>query len=174
MGTHIARRVLATSAVAAAIVAGSLTPAAAGSVRMDDPNHDAGRGLEIQSVKVSNLKHRVVTRVDVGRLDRSTKGKVWVTFDTNPRRAGTEFGTALRLRPFKAVFYKTARPRVDVRRCDVRHTPMYEKDRVRLVVPRGCLNRPGKVRVKVETERGYHHDYAPNGRYTLTRWIRRG
>jgi hypothetical protein len=174
MRVHSAKRALAASAIAAAVVAGSMASVSAGSIRVDDRDHDAGRGLEIRAVKVSNLQHRVVTRVDVARLGRSTKGKVWVSFDTNPRHQGAEFGTVVRLRPYKAIFYKVDRPRVDVRPCDVRHTPLIRKDRVRLVVPRPCLRRPGAIRVKVETERGQFYDYAPNGRYAFTRWVERG
>lgn len=159
-------------------------PAHADARTFHDAHGDMAHGADIHRVRVLNddvVKVRVVH--ENLRPTYRTGSSVAIYLDTRPRQEGPEFaflgathsgGDYALLRTDGWRIGRTAEPM----RCSYRLRLDYEADVAAVTIGRGCLDRPGKVRVAVKTG-----GYTTGGdtrvdwlgeRRELTAWVARG
>jgi hypothetical protein len=153
-------------------------PASAESDRVGDRG-DVNGQLDIWNVKVTHTKRLVITDIRARDFRRGRDYGVSINIDTKKFRrlppeygAGFALGGAVRLVKWRRNGEQTVTVpcRGDYKRVD------YRLDRVTYVLPRRCINRPGKVRVNAHTQwSGADRlvDSAP-ARYRYLEWLSRG
>jgi hypothetical protein len=171
-------RGFATAASAFAMTLAAVAPATAESATVRDRGDFNGQ-LDVWTVKLSHTRQSVVTTVKVRDFQRGRQQEIFVLYDVRPGGRQFEYAAAVRMRsPLQMLLYKVGpdgTPEETVR-CRDRAAVDYGRDRLRYVVPRSCLRRPGQVRINIMSARQPIEpilDYAPaEGRFT--RWVDRG
>lgn len=159
------------SAVALAgcgLVLAPLAPASAQSAVIRDKGDFKG-AYDIQRVKVKHSKKAVVTRVNVRKLRAGRDNTVLVGIRTRPRR---EYALVVlvRKKPQARLFRVAGKKSVRVRCKGLRVRAQFRADRLTTRVPRACLKKPKKVRVRVKA--GNLNKKLDGTRNT--RWLARG
>ncbi len=153
-------RTARTVAVVATTMA--LTPVAqahADVQRFTDARNDSASSVDIRSVRVDNssaARQKVIVSV---RQDRVHLGdSIQIYLDTRRRDPGPEY--AIGGAPSSEYFMYhqerwKGRGRLVPFRCRYSLKIHENTDRTRAVIPRACLDFPGKVRVAVQAQRGF-------------------
>ncbi|MDN4174175.1 hypothetical protein QWY28_14525 [Nocardioides sp. SOB77] len=174
-------RTLAAATATTALLALAASPAHAATLRLDDPEGDAGgaKRLDVVGVTIRNDDDRVVVRV---AFAEERNGDLIVSIDPRGARGlrlvaekrGEPGGDgAIGQQVLPGAFTDTTTGPSPVT-CDS-YRLTWAGDVARMVMPSDCLHDGdyGAIRVAVLTENGADSDYAP-GEQGATRWIARG
>jgi hypothetical protein len=166
-----ARRIATTTAVAALLAPLAAAPAAAESVGLADPRgdtwttnqhyewerHDGRSQADLTRVRIAHNEHAVVVRARYAHLNRTG-----LTFQLGASirtdQGKTSYATVRRDRGQWRGTSGISERRRPQRDCGVTHRIDYERDVVRLRIPRECLDGPRWVRLQVRTSWGTHED----------------
>lgn len=179
------RRIIRGAAVVGAVLAVTFTAATAPASAESDRDRDGGDvngQLDILTVKATHTQRLVIVVVRARDFQRGRDYGIGVGFDTKRYRSRPpEYGVG---------FFLDGEPKlVKWRRDGLHNDPVpcrgdyktvdFRLDRVTYVLPRRCINRPGKVRVNAQTVRHDSDgdprivDSAP-ARYKYLEWLSRG
>jgi hypothetical protein len=160
---------------AGALVLASAMPANANVRRFSDPN-DTKSGIDIHWVQVDNssFRHRVIVTVGIDHFPKTKQDRLDVYFDTRGSNAGPEYHLAF-LQDFG--LFRVSGWSDHGTYVKPRCSYIASRDgsnRYVVAMKRGCLSRPGKVRVAVRTGISGRkaHDWAKAPEVFLP-WVRR-
>ena len=143
-------RVGAASLAALALALTSTTSAYAGTATIREKG-DVGDALDIWSGKVVHGKKKVVTTAKLRNLQKNKNQGVAFHLKTGPKKKRYAVLVSLRKKE-RAVLLKAKSGQLSPVKCKkLRFKQSYKRDSVKVVVPRKCLGKPGKVRLRVET-----------------------
>ena len=183
--TTLLRGAAAGAAVSALALTAFAGPAAADAGVFRDQHGDVSVGADIERVRLVNddtVRIRVTHR-DLRRSWRSGSS-ISVFLDTDRQRSGPEYifaggtfeGSDYALQ--RAAGWRVADPQAEPMRCSYAMTLDYATDVAAITIGRGCLGRPGAVRVAVrtggESAAGVIERDWLGERRELTPWVRRG
>jgi hypothetical protein len=177
--------VAAAGLALAATVAGA-APASAATRTFQDAVGDVAHGVDVRSVTVVNEKNvRVVVQHDDLVRSFRSGASMTVFLDTDRSEPGPEYGLAgalfqgsdYALLPTVGDGWKLSRRALPLE-CSYISTLDYAADVTRIRISRGCLERPGEVRVAVraggeQQDGDVVRDWL-DGRRSLTPWVQRG
>ncbi|UPK74919.1 hypothetical protein MU582_21200 [Nocardioidaceae bacterium SCSIO 66511] len=169
-----AHRIVASVAAGFLLVGTLGAPVDANVRKFRDKRGDAKGSIDITKVRVDNsTKHRNKVVVRVKQRGFRSGGLVEVYLDTKPKRKGPEF----RLTGYVGSEYAMRRMKSwkkpgSVVKCPGYAMKMVGKGKTRAVFKRGCIGKPGKVRVAVHTNRGNRSDWA-RGVFRWLGWVKR-
>jgi hypothetical protein len=148
---------VAAAGMSAVLVLGLAAPAEANVRRFSDSRSDTASGIDIWSVRVDNsTKDRSKVRVRIRQDDVTFGDSITVYLDTRPADPGPEFAmygaTASEYSLHHTEWWKKAGKMVPGD-CGYRERIKAGKDITRVMIPRRCINKPGKIRVAVRTTR---------------------
>lgn len=181
MNRPLTRTVTTTAAAAAALTFVAVVPAAAQSTKVRDRGDEESGALDIWSLRLEHSKRKVVVGTKVANLKKAKKQTFTTAIDTK-KGGGAEYVSYVRFSRNPAVNLFRVKKDGGLSqplRCDYRVAGSYRTDRFRTPIPRTCLGRPGKVRVRLVTSRpvggeNVTKDWAPGGGHRFTSWVKRG